>query len=291
MPAANWLKPWPVSKPHSAASLENDVVAAILIDGVGYHYGDHAVVDDLSLTIENGEFFAILGPNGAGKTTLLNMLMTVTHPRAGRVAVMGHDVVTETAAVRRTLGVVFQDPALDDRLSARENLEIHAVLYALPRSERREAVDRALAWAELDQTKSRPVRTFSGGMKRRLELARALMHKPTVLLLDEPTVGLDPQGRRHLWERIASLRSQGMTVLMTTHNLAEAEACDRVAIIDHGKLVAVGRPADLIAAQAPAAATLEDVFIALTGKHLFDDSATGRDRLLGFARQGGEFTQ
>lgn len=267
------------------------MVAAIVVDGVRYRYGDHIAVDDLSLTVEDGEFFAILGPNGAGKTSLLNMLMTVTRPQQGRIAVMGHDVVADTAAVRRRLGVVFQDPALDDRLTARQNLDIHAVLYALPRSERRTAVDQALAWAQLEQAGGRPVRTFSGGMKRRLELARALMHKPSVLLLDEPTIGLDPQGRRDLWERIGSLRAQGMTVLMTTHNLVEAEACNRVGVIDRGRLVAVGAPKDLIAGQGASATTLEDVFINLTGRQLFDDSATGRDRLRDFGKQGGEFTQ
>lgn len=266
-------------------------MVAIAVSGVSYHYGDQLAVNDLTLNIGVGEFFAILGPNGAGKTTLLNMLMTVTHPQSGRVAITGYDVVTETFAVRRALGVVFQDPALDDRLTAKENLDIHAALYALPKSERRAAVQKALSWAELETVAQRRVRTFSGGMKRRLELARALMHQPSVLMLDEPTIGLDPQGRRHLWERIASLRAQGMTVLMTTHNLAEAEACDRVGIVDQGKLVAVGAPADLSAAHGGAGATLEDVFIALTGKQLFDDSATGRDRMLSFARQGGEFTR
>ena len=267
------------------------MVAAVVATGVSYRYDDHLAVDQLSLTVENGEFFAILGPNGAGKTTFLNMLMTITHPQSGQVVIMGHDVVSQTTEVRRALGVVFQDPALDDRLTARENLDIHAVLYALPRAERRAAVDAALAWAELEQSQNRPVRTFSGGMKRRLELARALMHKPSLLLLDEPTIGLDPQGRRHLWERIASLRTQGMTVVMTTHNLVEAEACDRVAIMERGRIIAVDAPGTLIAAQGPSASSLEDVFIALTGKQLFDDSATGRDRLLSFARQGGEFTR
>ncbi len=266
-------------------------MVAIAVKGVSYRYGDHVAVNDLTLNVGAGEFFAILGPNGAGKTTLLNMLMTVTHPQSGSVSITGHDVVTQTDAVRRALGVVFQDPALDDRLTAKENLDIHAALYALPKSERRAAVEKALGWAELDAVAQRRVRTFSGGMKRRLELSRALMHEPSVLLLDEPTIGLDPQGRRHLWERIGSLRARGMTVLMTTHNLAEAEACDRVGIVDQGKLVAVGAPADLSAAHGGEKASLEDVFIALTGKQLFDDSATGRDRLLSFARQGGELTR
>lgn len=267
-------------------------MAAIEISGVDYRYGDHKAVDQLALSIEEGEFFALLGPNGAGKTTLLNMLMTVTHPSAGSIVVMGHDAVTDTTQVRRALGVVFQDPALDDRLTAVENLQIHAVLHALPKKDRATAVDRAIEWASLANARHKPVRSFSGGMKRRLELARALMHEPRILLLDEPTIGLDPQGRRHLWERIGSLRQRGMTVLMTTHNLAEAEMCDRVGIIDGGRMVAVGSPRELIAAHGGAPdATLEDVFIALTGRQLFDETATGRDLMVEFAKRGGEHTR
>src|SRR5690606_13062034 len=151
---------------------------------------------------------------------------TLVIPTTGEASVMGFDVVKQAQEVRRHLGMVFQDPALDDRLTARENLEIHAVLYGVGRSDKREAIHRALDWASLSEHGNRRVRSVSGGMKRRLELARALMHTPRVLFLDEPTIGLDPQGRRHLWERIAALREQGMTVLMTTHNLPEAEACD-----------------------------------------------------------------
>jgi ABC-2 type transport system ATP-binding protein len=265
---------------------------AVEIASVTYRYGAFAAVDDLSLSIPKGEFFALLGPNGAGKTTLLNMLMTLTAPTKGSVTVMGHDVVREVAAVRRELGIVFQDPALDDRLTAVENLEIHAVLYGIPRGSRHEEIRQTLAWASLENVEGRRVRTFSGGMKRRLELGRALMHGPNVLLLDEPTLGLDPQGRRHLWERIATLREKGMTVLMTTHNLSEAEACDRVGIIDCGRLVAIGEPAGLIAEHSDSeTASLEDVFIALTGRQLFDEKASARDRIFSFAKQGGEHTR
>ena len=266
---------------------------AVDIANVTYRYGEVTAVDDFTLSIEQGEFFALLGPNGAGKTTLLNMLMTVAPPTSGRITIAGHDVLTETREVRRALGVVFQDPALDERLTARENLEINAVLYNLPKKSRAAAVTDALAWASLENVADRRVRSFSGGMKRRLELARALMHGPRVLLLDEPTLGLDPQGRRHLWDRIAALREKGMTVLMTTHNLSEADACDRVGIMEGGKLVAVGTPRELIAAHSNGneAATLEDVFIALTGRQLFDESATGRDTLVSFAKQGGELTR
>jgi len=199
-------------------------------------------------------------------------------------------VVQEPKEVRWKLGMVFQDPALDERLTAAENLAIHAVLYGVPRAERKRAVQDALNWATLADTGDRRVGTFSGGMKRRLELARALMHKPSVRFLDEPTIGLDPQGRRNLWERIEALRDGGMTVMMTTHNLPEATMCDRVGIVDHGKLIAIGPPDDLIREHAPDG-DLEDVFIKLTGRDLRDDVATVRDRMVGYAQRGGEHTR
>ena len=270
---------------------------AVQANELGRRYGDVVAVDSVSFTIAPGEFFALLGPNGAGKTTTLHMLTTLVVPTSGSATVLGHDVVKEPGAVRRGLGMVFQDPALDDRLTAWENLEIHAVIYGVQRPDRRAAIERALEWASLADVGKRRVRAFSGGMKRRLELARALMHGPRILFLDEPTLGLDPQGRRHLWERIAALRQEGMTVLMTTHNLPEAEACDRVGIIDNGRLVTIGAPGELIAEHAEAAdkapedTDLEDVFIALTGKQLRDEVATARDRMVSFAKRGGEHTR
>jgi len=270
---------------------------AIEANELGRRYGDVVAVESVTFTVAQGEFFALLGPNGAGKTTTLHMLTTLVKPTSGSASVMGHDVVTQAAAVRRTLGMVFQEPALDDRLTAWENLEIHAVLYGVQRRDRRAAIEHALEWASLEDAGRRRVRNFSGGMKRRLELARALMHGPRVLFLDEPTIGLDPQGRRHLWERIAALREGGMTVMMTTHNLPEAEACDRVAIIDNGLLVAIGEPAELVRQHALGAdkaedeADLEDVFIALTGRQLRDEVATARDRMVSFAKRGGEHTR
>jgi ABC-2 type transport system ATP-binding protein len=255
-------------------------------------FGEVVAVDEISFEVRRGEFFAVLGPNGAGKSTLMHMLTTVVEPSAGTAKVLGHDVTTEQAEVRRLLGMVFQDTALDERMTARENLHIHAVLYGFAFAQREDAVQKALDWAELADTGKRLVRTFSGGMKRRLELARALMHRPRVLFLDEPTIGLDPQGRRHLWERIAAIRDEGVTVLMTTHNLNEANACDRVAIVDHGRLVALDTPAGLIAAYAGVVGgTLEDAFIALTGHTLREEGASGRDQLLSFAKRGGEFTR
>ena len=264
---------------------------AVAAEGLGRRFGDLVAVDDLTFSVAQGEFFALLGPNCAGKTTTIHMLTTLLAPTAGRASVMGYDVVREPQRVRQVLGMVFQDPALDERLTARENLELHAVLYGIPTRERRDAVEQALSWASLAEAADRRVRGFSGGMKRRLELARALMHGPGVLFLDEPTLGLDPQGRRHLWERIDALRKEGLTVVMTTHNLPEAEACDRVGIIDAGRLVEIGPPAELVAKHAPAGGDLEDVFIALTGKQLRDEEATARDLMVSFAKRGGEHTR
>ncbi|MGE0458888.1 MAG: ABC transporter ATP-binding protein [Bauldia sp.] len=267
-------------------------IPAIEVDNIGRRYADVEAVNGLTFSVAQGEFFALLGPNGAGKSTLLHMLTTLVTPTSGAARVMGHDVVAEPKAVRWKLGMVFQDPALDERLTAAENLKIHAVLYGIPRANQKQAVADALEWASLADTGSRRVGTFSGGMKRRLELARALMHGPSVLFLDEPTIGLDPQGRRNLWERIDALRERGMTVLMTTHNLPEAEMCDRVGIIDHGKLVAIGRPADLIRQHGGSDdADLEDVFLNLTGRALRDEIATARDRMVNYARRGGEHTR
>ncbi len=264
---------------------------AVTADELGRRYGDIVAVDSVSFSVEEGEFFALLGPNGAGKTTTIHMLTTLVGPTSGRASVAGFDVVRQPQRVRQVLGMVFQEPALDERLTARENLDIHAVLYGIVGGQRREAVQRALEWASLAEAAERKVRGFSGGMKRRLELARALMHQPSVLFLDEPTLGLDPQGRRHLWERIDALRKEGLTVVMTTHNLPEAEACDRVAIIDAGRLVEIGAPAELVARHAGEEGDLEDVFISLTGRQLRDEEATARDLMVSFARRGGEHTR
>lgn len=246
----------------------------------------------MSFSVLPGEFFALLGPNGAGKTTTLQMLGTLLRPSSGQARVFGEDTVRRSAEVRSMLGMVFQEPALDDRLTARENLDIHAALYRIHGEERRERARDALEWGALAEAGDRTLRTFSGGMKRRLELARALMHRPRLLFLDEPTLGLDPQGRRHLWERIERLRGQGLTVFMTTHYLHEAEACDRIGIIDHGTLVALGTPTELKEQVGLGSeGNLEDVFIELTGRQLRDEEAGPRARMLGFAKRGGEHTR
>jgi ABC-2 type transport system ATP-binding protein len=259
---------------------------------LGRTFGQLDAVEAVSFSMEDGEFLALLGPNGAGKSTLLHMLITLIAPSQGEARVVGADIRREPERVRAGIGVVFQDPALDEQMTARENLTIHAVLYRLPKSRVAEAVERALAWAKLEAAADRPVRTFSGGMKRRLELARALMHEPRLLVLDEPTIGLDPQGRRDLWERIAELRSTGMSVLMTTHTLQEAEACSRVGIIDRGRLVAVGTPREIgLHALGRTDLSLEDVFVELTGRGLRDAAASPRDRIVAFRRRGGEHTR
>lgn len=265
---------------------------AIACQQLSRTYAGVVAVAGLNLEVAEGEFFALLGPNGAGKTTTLHMLTTLLRPSSGQATVMGYDVVREAREVRAHLGVVFQEAALDDRLTARENLAIHAALYGIPRRETRQKIDKALDWSALGTVGKRPVRSFSGGMKRRLELVRALLHEPSVLFLDEPTVGLDPQGRRDLWERIEDLRKKGLTVLMTTHHLEEAERCNRVGIIDHGELIALGEPAQLkreVVGQADC--NLEDVFLALTGRELRDQDATPRARMMRFARRGGEHTR
>jgi ABC-2 type transport system ATP-binding protein len=265
---------------------------AIECVGLVRRFGELTAVSDVSFDVRRGELFGLLGPNGAGKTTTHHMLTTMLRPTAGAARVAGFDVGREAHRVRDLIGVVFQEPALDDRLTARENLELHAVLYRIRPRWVAPLVRQALAIAELGDRADRPVRTFSGGMKRRLELARALLHRPQVLFLDEPTAGLDPQGRRQLWDRIAVLRREGLTAFVTTHNMQEAEGCDRVAIIDHGRLLVAGAPAELkVRVTGRGDATLEDVFLELTGRGLRDEDATPRDRLLSFARRGGELTR
>ena len=267
-------------------------MAAIECHELTRSFGAVEAVKGISFEVAEREFFALLGPNGAGKSTTVHMLTTMLPPSSGEARILGFDVVRESARVRSVIGMVFQEPALDERLSARENLEIHAVLYAIPRARVRSLIDESLAWASLEDAGKRLVRTFSGGMKRRLELARALMHEPKVLFVDEPTVGLDPQGRRNLWERVEALRARGLTIFMTTHYLEEAEACDRVGIMNEGRLIALGSPAELKRkVMGSEEATLEDVFIELTGRQLHDEAAGPRSRLLNFAKRGGEHTR
>jgi ABC-2 type transport system ATP-binding protein len=209
-------------------------------------YGELEAVRGIDLQVRRGEIFGFLGPNGAGKTTTIGILCTLLRPTAGRAFVAGFDVDRHPNEVRARIGLVFQDPSLDDQLTARENLVFHAFIYGLTAQERRRRIDEVLEMVELADRANSQVRTFSGGMKRRLEIARGVLHTPEVLFLDEPTLGLDPQTRRHIWTYLRTLRQrEGVTLFMTTHYMDEAEECDRIAIIDHGQIVATGTPDEL----------------------------------------------
>ncbi len=210
-------------------------------------FGEFVADDDLNFTVAQGEIFGILGPNGAGKSTLIRMLDTLLSPTSGIARVMGHDVVKETAAVRNEIGVISQANTVDQDLSAWESLDIYGKFYSLPRKVRRQRATELLEAVGLTEWKDRPAGTYSGGMRRRLEIARGLIHRPHVFILDEPTTGLDPQSRRVIWELLENLRSQGdLTILLCTHYMDEADRlCDRLAIIDHGKIVALGTPREL----------------------------------------------
>ena len=206
-------------------------------------FGDFTAVDAISFDVHEGEVFAFLGPNGAGKSTTINVLCTLARPTSGHVAIAGFDAVARPKAVRRHIGLVFQEPTLDDRLTAQENLRFHAVLYRIPSEEVNERIARVLDLVDLSDRRYDLVSEFSGGMARRLEIARALMHVPRVLFLDEPTIGLDPQTRALMWEDVLRLREESnITVFLTTHYMDEAEYADRIAIIDHGKIVAIDTP-------------------------------------------------
>ncbi|MBI4355603.1 MAG: ATP-binding cassette domain-containing protein [Candidatus Omnitrophica bacterium] len=210
------------------------------------HYGRLRAVDDVSFHVEPGEIFGFLGPNGAGKTTTIHALCTLLQPTAGAATVAGYDVATRPHDVRRSIGIIFQDSSLDERLTAYENLNFHGILYHLPRAVRRQRIDEVLQLVDLAPRRHAIVKTFSGGMKRRLEMARGLLHHPKVLFLDEPTLGLDPQSRSHMWEYLRALRArEGITMFLTTHYMDEAEDCDRIAVIDHGKIIALDTPAGL----------------------------------------------
>ncbi len=218
----------------------------IEVEDLAKKYGDVEAVRGIGFSVGAGEIFGFLGPNGAGKTTTIKILCTLLQPTSGRARLAGMDVTTSPGDVRRRIGVIFQDPALDDRLTAEENLMLHAVAYRVPRGERAGRIAEALRFVDLHERGKDLTRTFSGGMKRRLEIARGLIHRPEILFLDEPTTGLDPQTRARTWEVLRALRRDfGTTLFLTTHYMDEAENCDRIAVIDHGKIVALDTPAAL----------------------------------------------
>jgi len=255
------------------------MTAMIDVHDLVKNFGSFCAVDHVSFAVPEGQIFGFLGPNGAGKTTTIKMLTTVLIPTSGAIRVNGHDPQREQHQVRRSFGIVFQDPSLDSELTGWENMELHGVLYGVPSAERREKIESLLKFVELWDRRDDFVKQYSGGMKRRLEVARALLHKPKILFLDEPTIGLDPQTRNHIWTFIKSLsKEQKVTVFFTTHYMEEAErVADEVAIIDHGKIVAQDTPIAL--KEKTQAKTLEDAFIALTGHTLRDEEASSSEQM------------
>ena len=262
----------------------DDTAPIIRVQHLVKKFGDVTAVDDVSFDVRRAEIFAFLGPNGAGKTTTIRMLTTLLHPTSGTLELDGLDPTSRRNDVRQRIGVVFQDPSLDQDLTAWENMDIHGVLYGVPRRERHERADRLLELFELADRKSSLVKTFSGGMRRRLEIARGLLHTPRVLFLDEPTLGLDPQSRNQMWTHVQNLnKSDGVTVFLTTHYMDEADrVAHRIAVIDHGRIVAIGSPAEL--KERTNSESLEQAFLALTGSAIREESVGAADRMREAAR-------
>lgn len=210
-------------------------------------FGNLTAVNKVNLEVDQGEIFGLLGPNGAGKSTLISMLCTILNPSSGTAEIEGYDIKTEASKVRGSIGIVFQDPSIDDKLTGRENMELHADLYDVPRDIMHSRIDEVLKLVELEERASNFVNTYSGGMRRRLEIARSLIHYPKVLFLDEPTIGLDPQSRDHIWNYIRDLKKrENITIMLTTHYMEEADKlCDRIAIIDRSRIIALDTPENL----------------------------------------------
>lgn len=239
----------------------------IQVNNLSRKFNKLIAVDNISFSVNAGEIFGFLGPNGAGKSTTINMLCTILRPTSGQATVACCDVAKDPHKVRQEIGIVFQDPSLDDRLTAEDNLRFHAYLYHMKLKDINNKIKEVMDLVELYDRRKDFVRKFSGGMKRRLEIARGLMHAPKVLFLDEPTLGLDPQTRAHIWNYVQKMRQEhGLTIFMTTHYMQEAEVCDRIAIMDHGKIIDLDTPANLKAKHNEK--TLEEVFLKVTGKEI-----------------------
>jgi ABC-2 type transport system ATP-binding protein len=251
----------------------------IHVEHLSKTFGDLKAVDDISFDVGTGEIFAFLGPNGAGKTTTIQMLTTLLTPTSGTIGIDGLDPRKNAHDVRRRFGIVFQDPSLDSELTAYENMELHGVLYHVPRRTRVERIEHLLKLFELWDRRQTLVKQFSGGMKRRLEIARGFLHTPKILFLDEPTLGLDPQSRNQLWTHVKHLNeTERVTVFLTTHYMDEAErVAHRIAIIDHGRIVAQGSAQEL--KQQTQTESLEQAFLALTGSTIRDERADAADQL------------
>src|SRR4026209_1882091 len=259
-------------------------MSMIHVDNLVKTFGEVKAVDGVSFEVAAGEIFAFLGPNGAGKTTTIQMLTTLLAPTSGTMSIDGLDPRRQPHEVRRHFGIVFQDPRLDGDLTARENMELHGVLYGVPRKIRNDRIQRLLTVFELWDRRQGFVKTFSGGMKRRLEIARGLLHTPKILFLDEPTLGLDPQSRNQLWTHVKHLNeTERVTVFLTTHYMDEADrVAHRIAIIDHGRIVAQGSSSELKAQTQTD--SLEHAFLALTGSTIRDERADAADQMRQVAR-------
>jgi len=260
-----------------SGKLENNNI--IQVNNLTKEFDGLLAVDDISFNIKKGQIFAFLGPNGAGKTTTIKMLTTLLTPTSGKIVLNGYNPLEEKYEARRSFGIVFQDPSLDDELTAYENLEFHGVLYKVPKIIRKERIEQLLKFVELWDSRNDLVKHFSGGMKRRLEIARGFIHHPKILFLDEPTLGLDPQTRNHIWSYIKNLnKEENITVFFTTHYMEEADkSADEIAVIDHGEIVAKGTSEELKAETKTS--SLEDAFLALTGSEIRDAEAGGIDQM------------
>ncbi|MEJ2007230.1 MAG: ATP-binding cassette domain-containing protein [Acidobacteriota bacterium] len=256
----------------------------IRVEHLTKKFGNLAAVNDISFEVRQGEMFAFLGPNGAGKTTTIRMLTTLLEPTAGKLQLNGLDPALHKQEARKHFGIVFQDASLDQELTAWENMEYHAVMYHLPRAVRRQRIEMLLKLFELWERRNDLVKKFSGGMKRRLEIARGLLHTPKILFLDEPTLGLDPQSRNQMWTHVKRMNeTEQVTVFLTTHYMEEAErVAQRIAVIDHGQIVAIGSSEELKARTGTA--SLEEAFLALTGTSIRDEAADPMARMRNFAR-------
>lgn len=248
---------------------------AIEVRNLTKRFDDLTAVDNISFTIREGEIFAFLGPNGAGKTTTIKVLTTLLRPTSGSVHISGIDVVHDPEKARYTFGIVFQDPSLDDELTAWENMEYHAVLYHVPAADRARRIQELMRLVGLWDRRNDLVKTFSGGTRRRLEIARGFLHRPRVLFLDEPTLGLDPQTKNWIWTYLRELnRDEGTTIFFTTHDMDEAERmAQRVAIIDYGRIVSLGSPTELM--ERTHTKSLEDAYLALTGRSIREERVSG----------------
>ncbi len=256
---------------------------AIEVKNLSKHFGQAIAVDNISFEVKKAEVFGFLGPNGAGKTTTINILCTLLMPTSGQATVNGFNVVNFPNEVRESIGIIFQDPSLDERLTAYENLNFHGMIYHLPPKARKPRIEEVLNIVGLHSKKNYIVRTFSGGMKRRLEIARGLMHRPQILFLDEPTTGLDPQTRQHIWEYIINLsQKEKITMFLTTHYMDEAEICQRVGIIDHGKIVTLETPSVL--KNKHRVSSLNEVFLEVTGRDIREEESDEKEQLSQFLR-------